>query len=61
MVLKTSVLTLPVFAAPLQPQSVYAPTEDLFTLRTVVPQRIDHEGTKIEDLAGTGEVDALGG
>jgi hypothetical protein len=30
-------------------------------MRDTVPQRIDPEGTKIEDLAGTGEQDSQGG
>jgi hypothetical protein len=30
-------------------------------MKDTVPQRVDREGTKIEDLAGTGEQGALGG
>ena len=37
------------------------PTEDQVDMRDTVPQRIDPEGTKIEDLAGTGEQDTQGG
>ena len=37
------------------------PTEDQVDMRDTVPQRIDPEGTKIEDLAGTGEQDSQGG
>jgi hypothetical protein len=36
-------------------------TEDQVDQRDTVPQRIDRVGTKIEDLAGTGQHDAEGG
>ncbi len=36
-------------------------TEDQIDIRGAVPQRIDRKGTKIEDLAGTGEHDSAGG
>jgi hypothetical protein len=36
-------------------------TEDQVDMRDTVPQRIDRLGTKIEDLAGTGEHDGSGG
>ncbi len=36
-------------------------TEDLMDARATIPQRIDSHGTKVEDLAGTGEIDAAGG
>jgi hypothetical protein len=36
-------------------------TEDQVDMRDTVPQRIDRLGTKIEDLAGTGVHDDLGG
>jgi hypothetical protein len=36
-------------------------TEDQVDMRGTVPQRIDKIGTKIEDLAGTGEHDGSGG
>ena len=36
-------------------------TEDQVDLRDTVPQRINQQGTKVEDLAGTGEQDAPGG
>jgi len=36
-------------------------TEDQMDVRAMVPQRIDKHGSKIEDLAGTGEIDASGG
>ncbi len=35
--------------------------EGQVSMRASIPQRIDCHGTKIEDLAGTGEVDAPGG
>jgi hypothetical protein len=36
-------------------------TESKTDLRDTVPQRVDRHGTKIEDLAGTGQHDAPGG
>ncbi len=36
-------------------------TEDQVDAGATVPQRIDKHGTKIEDLAGTGEHDSSGG
>jgi hypothetical protein len=36
-------------------------TENQMDSRDTVPQRIDKHGTKIEDLAGTGEHDSPGG
>jgi hypothetical protein len=30
-------------------------------LKDTIPQRIDRKGTKVEDLAGTGEGDSPGG
>ena len=36
-------------------------TEEQVNLRAMVPQRTDKLGTKVEDLAGTGQQDALGG
>lgn len=36
-------------------------TEDQVNLRATIPQRIDKLGTKVEDLAGTGEQDSPGG
>jgi hypothetical protein len=30
-------------------------------MRASIPQRIDSHGTKIEDIAGTGKLDAPGG
>ena len=36
-------------------------TEDQMDMRGTIPQRTDKIGTKIEDEAGTGQQDALGG
>jgi hypothetical protein len=36
-------------------------TEDQMDSRDTIPQRIDRKGTKVEDLAGTGEHDSPGG
>lgn len=36
-------------------------TEDQMNTRQQIPQRIDRLGTKIEDLVGTGKIDAPGG
>jgi hypothetical protein len=36
-------------------------TEDQVSMEATVPERIDRHGTKVEDLAGTGIPDALGG
>jgi|SRR5665213_10362 len=36
-------------------------TEEQVDMRDTVPQRIDEEGTKVEDLAGNGEQDSRGG
>jgi hypothetical protein len=36
-------------------------TEEEMDLKDTVPQRIDKSGTKVEDLAGTGEQDSPGG
>jgi len=37
------------------------PTEEQMNVRGAVAQRIDKKGTKIEDLAGNGEHDGIGG
>jgi hypothetical protein len=39
----------------------HRPTEEEVDMRDTVPQRTDRKGTKIEDLAGTGEIDSAGG
>jgi hypothetical protein len=36
-------------------------TEDEVDVRGTIPQRIDKRGTKIEDIAGTGDIDSSGG
>lgn len=36
-------------------------TENNMNMGATVPQRIDQHGSKVEDLAGTGEQDAPGG
>jgi hypothetical protein len=36
-------------------------TEDQMNMRGAVPQRIDSRGSKVEELAGTGELDSRGG
>lgn len=36
-------------------------TEDQMDMRDTIPQRTDSLGTKIEDLAGTGDIDSSGG
>lgn len=36
-------------------------TEEQMNVRGAIPQRIDCHGTKVEELAGTGEYDAQGG
>jgi hypothetical protein len=36
-------------------------TEDQMDTRDTIPQRIDRKGTKVEDLAGTGQHDSPGG
>ena len=36
-------------------------TEEQMDSRDTIPQRIDRKGTKIEDLAGTGQHDSPGG
>ena len=39
----------------------HAATEDQINMRAALPQRVDCAGTKIEDLAGTGQPDTQGG
>jgi hypothetical protein len=36
-------------------------TEDEVDMKDTVPQHVDDKGTKVEDIAGTGEHDSLGG
>jgi hypothetical protein len=47
--------------APERPSAAAGATEDQVNMRGTVPQRTDSLGTKIEDLAGTGESDSPGG
>jgi hypothetical protein len=42
-------------------ESKLGATEDQMNMRGTVPQRIDNRGSKIEELAGTGEHDSQGG
>jgi hypothetical protein len=48
-------------ARPEQKLSALGATEDQMNARATVPQRTDHAGTKIEDLAGTGSYEVPGG
>jgi uncharacterized protein (DUF302 family) len=48
-------------AAQTHGSSTWGATEDQVNMRMAVPQRIDCRGTKVEDLAGTGTQDSLGG
>jgi hypothetical protein len=41
--------------------SKWGATEEQVNMRMALPQRIDCHGTKLEDLAGTGKQDSLGG
>ena len=36
-------------------------TEDQIDIRATIPQRIDKKGTKVEDMAGTGQIESSGG
>lgn len=38
-----------------------AATEDQIDMRDTIGQRIDKKGTKVEDEAGTGQIDSSGG
>ena len=42
-------------------ESMLGATEDQMNMRGTVPQRIDNRGSKVEELAGTGEQDSPGG
>jgi len=48
-------------SAPLRKLSGIGATEEQVDMRDTVPQRNDRFGTKIEDLAGTGDGDSPGG
>ena len=41
--------------------SAVGATEEQVDMRDTVPQRVNREGTKIEDLAGTGDQGSMGG
>jgi hypothetical protein len=43
------------------PSEKRTPTEEQVDMKNTVPQHSDNKGTKIEDLAGTGEQDSQGG
>ncbi len=43
------------------PLSHIGATEDEVDMKDTVPQRIDRKGSKVEDIAGTGEHDSAGG
>jgi len=36
-------------------------TEDQIDMRATIGQRIDNKGTRVDDEAGTGEIDSSGG
>jgi hypothetical protein len=42
-------------------ESGFGATEDQMNMRGTVGQRIDNRGSKVEELAGTGEQDSRGG
>lgn len=42
-------------------ESALGATEDQMNMRGTVPPRIDNRGSKVEELAGTGEQDSQGG
>jgi hypothetical protein len=50
-----------VASANAQSGSRWGATEDQVNMRLAVPQRIDGRGSKVDDLAGTCNPDALGG
>jgi len=41
--------------------SALGATEDQMNMRGTVPPRVDKRGTKVEEMAGTGEQDSRGG
>jgi hypothetical protein len=46
---------------PVRKLSGIGATEDQVDMRDTIPQRTDRFGTKIEDMAGTGNIDSSGG
>jgi hypothetical protein len=57
----TQPLTETARARPEVETSRWGATEDQVNMRATLPQRIDYRGSKIEDVAGTGAHDTLGG
>ena len=53
--------SVPADRVPTRKLSSIGATEDQVDLRDTVPQKIDKKGTKVEDMAGTGEHDSAGG
>jgi hypothetical protein len=41
--------------------SDHGATEDQVDMRATIGQRIDNKGTRVDDEAGTGEIDSSGG
>ncbi len=62
---RTSPTAGPAAAEPAPPAHATDPTtgatENKVDMKDTVPQHLDNKGTKVEDLAGTGEHDSLGG
>jgi hypothetical protein len=52
---------VPQSQVPTRKLSSIGATEDQVDLKDTVPQKIDQRGTKVEDIAGTGEHDSSGG
>ena len=48
-------------ASQLRKLSGIGATEDQIDMRGTLGQRIDNKGTKVEDEAGTGQIDSSGG
>ncbi len=44
-----------------KPEEKRTPTEEQVDMKDTVAQHSDNKGTKLEDLAGTGEQDSKGG
>jgi len=44
-----------------RPESGWGATEDQVNMRGALPQRIDKKGSKLEEMAGTGQHDSQGG
>lgn len=39
----------------------HQPTDDMVNMHATIPHHLDDHFSKVEDMAGTGECDALGG